>query len=177
MPPTGNSNPFDFSDFGGRAQAVASDGSPQGQRASGASGPATGFDPFAGHPQAPQTRPVPDAIFSGASAAAPSNSLTFAGPPLSLIAAAFAVAVLGVFLGLVALTDSTVLPAFAGWLLAGPAAIGILAWFTHVDTRRRLSSVYSAPTWLRTAYWGVVTTCALGIGVGAWQMALFAGRY
>jgi hypothetical protein len=36
-------------------------------------------------------------------------------------------------------------PALAGWLLAGPLAIGALAVYTRVDTRRRSESIYSAP--------------------------------
>lgn len=94
-----------------------------------------------------------------------------------LFAAAFAVAGLGALIALLALPNAAVLSAFSGWLLAGPAAIGILAWFSHVDTRRRLSSVYSAPTWLRSAYWVLVGLCAVGIALGAWQIALWAGRF
>jgi hypothetical protein len=165
------SNPFDFSDFGGRSPNGREAGSARPERQP----PAGNFDPFASESPAARRSPAVSEVFAGA-AAQPGPS-TVAGPPLRMVAAGFAVAVTGIVLGtLAAANGSTVLLAFAGWLLAGPAAIGVMAWFTHVDTRRRLNSVYSAPTWLATAYWTVVAVCGVGIGVGAWQIALWAGR-
>jgi hypothetical protein len=65
--------------------------------------------------------------------------------------------------------------ALTGWLLAGPVAIGVLAEFTRVDTRRRANAVYSAPRWVGTLYWAIVGVCLLGIAVGAWHIAIWAG--
>lgn len=168
-----STDPFDFSDFGGpvpeSAPSHRSAGPPPGRGGDG-------FDPFADH------RPVPrfsaDDAFAAFDDPAPSvRLLAVAGPPVALFAAAFGTALVGAALGVVAATrGSPVLLAFAGWLLAGPAAIGVLAWFNGVDTRRRLASVYAAPTWVHPAYWLVLATCAVGIALGAWQIALWAGR-
>ena len=68
------------------------------------------------------------------------------------------------------------MPALAGWLLAGPLAIGALAVYTRVDTRRRSESIYSAPRWAARLYWAVLVVCLVGIALGAWQIALWAGR-
>lgn len=176
------SSPFDFSDFGARPPS-AQPGPGPGPGFPGAPpaapgfgppprppGPSGGFDPFAGQPVA-----VPAASNEafGGPVSATAGALSVAGPPLALFAAALGVAVLGIILG--AVGGSAVLLAFTGWLAAGPAAIGVLAWFNGVDTRRRLSSVYSAPTWLSSAYWVVMAACAVGIGLAAWHIAWWAG--
>lgn len=174
--PPASSDPFDFSDFGSRASGdpIRSAIQPQPDVASG------GFDPFAG--QAPAATATADmGTFTGFQSAAPVTAFEVAGPPLRLFAVAFAVAVLGTTLTLLTLSgaqdNSSAVLAFIGWLLAGPAAIGVLAWCSRLDTRRRLSAVYSAPAWLRPVYWVVLATCAAGIGTGAWQLALWAGRF
>lgn len=175
-PAPARSDPFDFSDFG-RLPATESVG-PAAQFAPVL--PRSGFDPFAGRAPMAVGAP-PEQVFTAAAGTAPIGSIGVAGPPLGLLAAAFGAAVAGVVLAAlsvgVASPGSTALLAFAGWLLAGPAAIGVLAGFNGVDTRRRLSSVYSSPTWLRGARWSIAATCAVGIGVGAWELALWAGRF
>lgn len=168
---TSGSDPFDFSDFGGRGSAglPRTDTRPRPYSVTG------GFDPFAGEP--PLLQPAVDIARDASVVQTATASLSVTRPPLALIVAAFAFAVVGIALGAVAAcTDSSALLAFVGWLLAGPAAIGVLACFTHIDTRRRLNSVYSAPTWLSTGYWVVVAACGAGIALGAWQIALWAGR-
>ena len=174
------SSPFDFSDFGSRSPSGPPAPGPGTPRAPSAApsfgprptpqGPASGFDPFAGEPG---MTPVAAGEAFGGPAAVPAGALTVAGPPLPLFGAALAVAVVGIILG--AVGGAAVPLAFLGWLLAGPTAIGILAWFNAADTRRRLSSVYSAPTWLGSAYWVVMAACGVGIGVAAWQIAWWAG--
>lgn len=167
---TSGNDPFDFSDFGGRVAAGPDpvDTRPRPYNTAG------GFDPFAD--ESPLLQQTADKPF-GASAGQTTAPLAVARPPLALVVAALAFAAVGIALGVVAVYTGSAAPAFAGWLLAGPVAIGTLAWFTHLDTRRRASSVYSAPTWLRAVYWVVVAPCAVGIGVGAWQIALWAGRW
>jgi hypothetical protein len=188
-------NPFDFSDFGPQQQSA-----PAGGQSSGAAQPATpggfssGFDPWANQPKA---RPAPgdQADAFGASSApafdpasgrdmfgqltaspAGAAALTTAGPPLVWFVVALALAVVGVALaGLSALSGPMIGSAVGGWLLAGPLAIGALAVFSRVDTRRRTEAIYSAPTWTSTLYWVVLAVCLLGIAVGAWQIALWAG--
>lgn len=103
-------------------------------------------------------------------------ALKTAGPPVVWFAVALALAVLGVGLAaLSALSGPMIASAVGGWLLAGPLAIGALAVFSRVDTRRRTEAIYSAPTWTSTLYWVVLAVCLLGIAVGAWQIALWAG--
>jgi hypothetical protein len=171
MSPTANSSPFDFSDFGGRTSTAA----PARANQSGSSVPSGGFDPFAGQPPVVHPAAGFDDAFGGSAGHMSTGSLAVGGPPLLLFAGAFAVAVTGVVLAVLSVADSAVLLAFWGWLLAGPVAIGALAVFSSVDTRRRISSVYSTPSSVHTAYWVVVATCAAGIGAGAWQIALWAG--
>lgn len=169
-----SASPFDFSDFGQRAPAAPA--RPQSRPAGAALG--GGFDPFSEDAPAPVTRrdPAGGQAFADPETEQP-NATVAAAPPVRLVVAALAVAVAGIVASaVVATTDTSIALAFVGWLLAGPAAIGGLAMFTHIDTRRRSHSVYSAPTWLSSAYWLVVTVCGLGVGVGAWQLALWAGR-
>ncbi|OBH69391.1 hypothetical protein [Mycobacterium mantenii] len=184
-------NPFDFSDFGPGRQAPAGGAQPpvQGQPGGGHSG---GFDPWAN--QGPARQGAPDA-FGGPGATpafdptggrdafgqltaspAGAGALTTAGPPLVWFAVALAVALVGVALaGASAVGGPMIAAAVAGWLLAGPLAIGALAVFSRVDTRRRTEAIYSAPTWTSTLYWVVLVVCVIGIAVGAWQIALWAG--
>lgn len=182
-------NPFDFSDFGPQQHSAPAP-------APGESGLSGGFDPWANEPKPgarPQFPAAPADAF-GASAAtfdptsgrdtfgqltaspAGTATLTTAGPPLVWFAVALALAVLGVALaGLSALSGPMIASAVGGWLLAGPLAIGALAVYSRVDTRRRTEAIYSAPTWTSTFYWVVLAVCLLGIAVGAWQIALWAG--
>ncbi len=113
----------------------------------------------------------------GRSAALGGGALATTGPPLVWFAIALALAVAGGALALVsALSGGMLATALAGWLLAGPIAIGALAVYTRVDTRRRTESIYSAPRWAATLYWAVLAVCLIGIALGAWQIALWAGR-
>jgi hypothetical protein len=190
-------NPFDFSDFGPQQQsAPAAGGQSPAQPAKGG-GFSSGFDPWANEPKSgPRAHyPTPSQDAFGASSApafdpmsgrdafgqltsSPSGmaALTTAGPPLVWFAVALGLAVVGVGLaGLSALNGPMIASAVGGWLLAGPLAIGALAVFSRVDTRRRTEAIYSAPTWTSTLYWVVLAVCLLGIAVGAWQIALWAG--
>jgi hypothetical protein len=197
------SNPFDFSDFGpakrpsgpppspGPAHPGAPAQPPSGPPDGG--GPSSGFDPWAGQSQ---TRPAPgptDAFggSSGSDAFGQASgqdafggsvtplgvALTTAGPPLVWFVVALGLAVAGAVIALVgALAGGMIATALAGWLLAGPVAIGALAVYNRVDTRRRTESIYSAPSWTATLYWVVLAACLVGIALGAWQIALWAGR-
>jgi hypothetical protein len=104
--------------------------------------------------------------------------LATAGPPLKWFAVTLLLAVAGVVLAVISAASGggVLVPALAGWLLAGPFAIGALAVYTRVDTRRRSESIYSAPRWTATLYWAVLIVCLVGIALGAWQIALWAGR-
>lgn len=182
-------NPFDFSDFGpGKQPAPGGGQAPaHGQPGGGFSG---GFDPWANQrpaparpdafpgPAAPAFDPAGGRDAFGHLTASPAGvgALTTAGPPLVWFAVALALALAGVVLaGASALGGPMIAAAVAGWLLAGPLAIGALAVFSRVDTRRRTEAIYSAPTWTSTLYWVVLAVCLVGIAVGAWQIALWAG--
>ena len=160
-------------------QAGAGAQPPSGQ---GSGGFSTGFDPWANQPK---TQPRPgqqDTSESGGrdafGQATITGTLTTAGPPLKWFAVALVLAVAGVVLALISATSGggVLATALAGWLLAGPIAIGALAVYTRVDTRRRSESIYSAPRWAATLYWAVLLVCLIGIALGAWQIALWAGR-
>jgi hypothetical protein len=105
------------------------------------------------------------------------GTLTTAGPPWPLIVGALTCAVLGAMAAALSIwVGSAPVLAVLGWLLAGPIAIGVLAVFTRMDTHRRTVAVYSAGHWARTGYWAVLVACLVGIGIAAWQIALWAGR-
>ncbi|OBF66372.1 hypothetical protein A5753_06550 [Mycobacterium sp. 852002-51971_SCH5477799-a] len=180
-------NPFDFSDFGPGKQAQSGGG----QQPAQGGGFAGGFNPWANQRPA-AARPATSDAFQAPSAFDPTSgrdafgqltaspagigALTTAGPPLVWFVVALALGVAGIALaGASALGRPMIAAAVAGWLLAGPLAIGALAVFSRVDTRRRAEAIYSAPTWTSRLYWIVLAVCLLGIAVGAWQIALWAG--
>ena len=188
------SNPFDFSDFGPAKRPTGPGPSHPGPAGQPPSGPTAspGFDPWAGQPAArPGAQPT-DAFGSaaldvggqqasrdafGGSIAGGGGALTTAGPPVVWFVVALALAVLGAAVALFgALNGGMISTAVGGWLLAGPIAIGALAVYNRVDTQRRTESIYSAPSWTSTLYWVVLAACLGGIAVGAWQIALWAGR-
>jgi hypothetical protein len=177
----GQPNPFDFSDFGPPSGSTpprtgARDQPPPGSDFS------TGFDPWANQPKTQPRARRQDAGQSGDrdafGGAITTGTLATAGPPLKWFAVALVMAAAGVVLALVSATGGggVFAPALAGWLLAGPIAIGALAVYTRVDTRRRSESIYSAPRWAARLYWVVLVVCLAGIALGAWQIALWAGR-
>jgi hypothetical protein len=178
----GQRNPFDFSDFGPPASPPVGAGA-QPPPARGSGGFSTGFDPWANQPKT-QSRPgQQDTVGQSGgcdafSQATTTGTLATAGPPLKWFAVALVLAVAGVVLALVSATSGggVFATALAGWLLAGPFAIGALAVYSRVDTRRRSESIYSAPRWAATLYWAVLVVCLVGIALGAWQIALWAGR-
>jgi hypothetical protein len=176
-------DPFDFSDFGSprtMARALASNPAAASPGRPAALQPVqpdpkldTGFDPFAdAAPAKPATQDAFGVTAPGATASA--QSLTVARPPLRFLGLAIVLAAAGAVIA--GVWGSAIVAAGIGWLLAGPVAIGVLAVYTLVDTRRRTDAVYSAPSWIGAAYWTVVVVCLSGIAVGAWELALWAGR-
>jgi hypothetical protein len=179
----GQPDPFDFSDFGPPS------GGPTPPRTGAGSGPppgadfSTGFDPWANQPKTQPRARRQDAFGQSGDRdafgqAITTGTLATAGPPLKWFGVALVMAAAGVVLALVSATGGggVFAPALAGWLLAGPVAIGALAVYTRVDTRRRSESIYSAPRWAARLYWAVLVVCLVGIALGAWQIALWAGR-
>jgi hypothetical protein len=170
------SDPFDFSEFGaGRAARTPPPQAPTTGQPPG--GPPnrrfdTGFDPFADQRSSGSDTDHRDAFGPSADVLG-AEALAVAHPPVALFALAFALAAAGLAIGLV--WGPRVAAAFAGWLLAGPVAIGVLAEFSRVDTHRRTHAVYSASRWVPNVYWAILGVCLLGIAVGAWHIALWAG--
>jgi hypothetical protein len=180
----GQPNPFDFSDFGpSKRPTVPNPPSGPGGPAvppRGGDGFSTGFDPWTNQPKT-QPRSRQEALSGAQDAfgqATSAGMLATAGPPLKWFAVTLLLAAAGVVLAVISAASGggVLVPALAGWLLAGPLAIGALAVYTRVDTRRRSESIYSAPRWTATLYWAVLAVCLLGIALGAWQIALWAGR-
>jgi hypothetical protein len=170
------SNPFDFSDFGAPEARVPQPPSPPAaDQSAGRTAKSrfdTGFDPFAGQGSG-QARPVEVDAFGASDSGLSEGALAVARPPIALSALAFGLAVTGLVIGM--LWGPRLSAALAGWLLAGPVAIGVLAEFTRLDTHRRANAVYSAPRWVGKLYWAIVGVCLLGIAVGAWHIAIWAG--
>jgi hypothetical protein len=171
------SDPFDFSEFGaGRAARTPPVPAPTPERSPGPTPNRafdTGFDPFADQRSSGSDTHHEDAFGPTTADALGADALAVAHPPVALFAFAFALAAVGLLIGLV--WGPRVGAAFAGWLLAGPVAIGVLAEYSRVDTHRRTHAVYSAPRWVPNIYWAILGVCLLGIAVGAWHIALWAG--
>ncbi len=184
----GQPNPFDFSDFGPPKRPGAPTPPPAGPGGSAAAASqggdavSTGFDPWANQPKTQSRSRQEEFGQSGAQdafgQATSAEMLATAGPPLKWFAITLVLAVAGGALALISAASGggVLVTALAGWLLAGPIAIGALAVYTRVDTRRRSESIYSAPRWTATLYWAVLGVCLVGIALGAWQIALWAGR-
>jgi hypothetical protein len=166
-------DPFDFSDFGSpqrngqtghTAQTTVQPVRPESKLN-------TGFDPFG--QSGPRQAPAVDA-FGVTTPVLGQEILAVARPPLGLFGLAIALAGAGALIA--GVWGGALVAAAVGWSLAGPVAIGVLAFYTLVDTRRRTDAVYSAPSWTGAAYWVVVAVCLSGIAIGAWHLALWAGR-
>jgi hypothetical protein len=171
-------NPFDFSDFGPPPTPKRSS-SAESRTPGGSRQPApddvnlgSGFDPFA-NVASPSGTSRQDA-FGGGDTTLAAPGLAVAHPPLALFILAAGLAAVGIVTA--AVWGAWLAAAAVGWLLAGPIAIGVLAYYTRVDTRRRSDAVYSAPAWTASLYRAVVALCLIGISVGAWHLALWAGQ-
>lgn len=173
-------NPWDFSGYSdARTPGQAPYGQPSGAPQSGQgerpeqSGwsmfPDTTSGPFpAGAPAAPSP------VTAFGATAAPPRELVTAAPPIHLLAVATLLAVAGTVLALVLGGIPPV--AIASWVVAGPVAIGVLAWFMATDLRARSAAVYAAQTWVRPAYIAVSVLCLVGAMVAAWRIADWVGR-
>ena len=153
------SDPFDFSEFGaGRPARTPPAQAPTTGQAPGRPpnrGFDTGFDPFADQRSSGPDADHGDAFGRTTADALGAQTLAVARPPLALFALAIALAAVGLAIGLA--WGPRPAAAFAGWLLAGPVAIGVLAEFSRVDTRRRgteESPIPAAPSKLLIAQRG-----------------------
>lgn len=159
-PPNGSGStdrdPWDFSDFGEQS---------------------------AGRSFVPEVHPVDgsrgvgrtDSPVDFGSPASTAPGLSVARPPLTWLGVSVAAALLGLLLA--ALLGALPPLAVIGWLLAGPVAIGALAVYISIDTRRRAGAVYVAPNWLTAAYYACLVVCLAGVVVAAVRIALWVGRW
>lgn len=105
---------------------------------------------------------------------APGGVLAVAGPPVGVLVAAGALAVAGIAVGILAGGSGPL--SIAAWVCAGPLAIGVLAAYTLLDTKKRAFPVYTQPAWASAAYWTVLAFAAAGIVIGALRVADWVGR-
>lgn len=76
----------------------------------------------------------------------------------------------------ISLVSDSATIASAGWMLGGPLAIGSLAFFLQMDTKRRSHPWYaesSAAPWLRRA---LVFLAILSVALNAWTIANSVAR-
>lgn len=102
------------------------------------------------------------------------TSIVIARPPLPFLGAAAAISVFALLLA--AVLGETPGVAIAAWVLAGPIAIGVLAYFIKADTPERARPIYAAPGWLRPGYVAVLVLCGLAVLVAALRIAFWVGR-
>lgn len=103
----------------------------------------------------------------------PSDDLTPGSPPIVLLAAAAAAAITAIVLVAMVRTSQW---AILGWALAGPVAIGVLALFVHVDTKRRAAAIYVQPDWIKAAYGTVAVVVVAAIILTSLATAFWFGR-
>jgi hypothetical protein len=101
-------------------------------------------------------------------------TLEIARPPLPLLGIAAVVSLLALLLA--AVLGETPGVAITAWVLAGPIAIGVLAYFIKADTTERARPIYAAPGWLRPGYVAVLVLCGIAVVVAALRIAFWVGR-
>jgi len=105
---------------------------------------------------------------------ADSTAVEIARPPLPYLGAAAAIALLALLLAAALGTVPGL--AITAWVLAGPVAIGVLAYFIKADTTQRARPIYAAPGWLRPAYVAALVLCGAAVIVAALRIAFWVGR-
>lgn len=104
----------------------------------------------------------------------PVSSATNASPPLQWLGIGYVLVVASLIIWFVPEHSKTL--GLAGWLLAGPLAIGTLAVFLVLDTRRRADPWYAASSgadWMRR---GLVVAALVGVTLNAYAVADLVAR-
>ncbi|MFC7619871.1 hypothetical protein [Microlunatus sp. GCM10028923] len=101
-------------------------------------------------------------------------ALEIARPPLPYLGLAAGISLVALLLA--ALLGAIPGLAITAWVLAGPVAIGVLAYFIKADTAERARPVYAAPTWVRPAYVAALVLCGVAVIVAALRIAFWVGR-
>ena len=185
---THGSNPFGSNPSGaaGQSGATGGDWSPFGPPTGGQrSGTGGAVPPSAGMPSYRHTAGTASSSSSLGSLLdsddepAALSPIRAGSPPLLWLAAAFISATLGLIIVLVLHdpgTGNVPYFAFISWVLAGPAAIGLLAIFLTKDTNARARALYAAPAWVPWAYRAVLLVALVAIVLSAIRIADWAGR-
>ncbi|WP_152360823.1 hypothetical protein [Microlunatus speluncae] len=139
----------------------------------GRPGDGTAADPFAAGRDSGAGLTAADWT-SGPALGGESAALEIARPPLPYLGAAAGIALLALLLG--ALLGATPGIAITAWVLAGPVAIFVLAYFIKADTTERARPIYAAPSWLRPGYVAVLVLCGVAVVVAALRIAFWVGR-
>ncbi|GAB3764982.1 hypothetical protein [Microlunatus parietis] len=174
-------DPWDFSEFADPdpRQPRRPDGSGAGdQRGSGLFGPggqdnaggAPSNDPFGG---SGDQGGLAGADWTGSGTVGVA-ALEIARPPLPYLGLAAGISLVALLLA--ALLGAIPGLAITAWVLAGPVAIGVLAYFIKADTAERARPVYAAPGWVRPAYVAALVLCGVAVVVAALRIAFWVGR-
>lgn len=170
-----SSDPFDFSEYSSSRDGTDTPPSDSPWSAGPPAGGGFGIpnDPFSGF--ATQGVPTGDSFATLQQPARPSG-LEQGRTPLGWVLGAFVVVLVGVGATLLAVALGPVAWAFLGWSMAGPVAALLLAQHMVADTKERTLPTYDASRFLQGTYWLSVALAAVGIVLGAWQIAEWAGR-
>ena len=105
------------------------------------------------------------------------DTLDVGRSPVGWVAVAVAVATAATVIAVLAFwLGASIGWSWLAWVLAGPAAIGLLARYTITDTRRRALPLYDAARLAPSLYWTTVVVAFLGIGFSAWTIAEWWAR-
>lgn len=137
------------------------------------------FNPFgpSSDPGNPPRSPYgpPGSTPLGPPPSTPGQSFTVVGPPVGLLFAAGALAVIGLAAAVVGAVAQTWV-ALIGWTIAGPVAIVVLGLYLAADTNRQTAPVYTRPNWVRVVYGLVAAVIVVAIVVASVGMALWIGH-
>ncbi|TRW86212.1 hypothetical protein FK535_06995 [Mycolicibacterium sp. 018/SC-01/001] len=108
----------------------------------------------------------------GASSVGQGGGFEVAKPPVGVLMVAAVLAVIGIALGAIFWQSAISL---AGWISAGPLAIGALALYAAKDTSRRALPTYLRPNGIGLLYSVVSLLVVSGIVVSALSFAFWVG--
>lgn len=98
-----------------------------------------------------------------------------AGPPFLFLAVALLLSVGGLVVAVIA--GASIPLAWAGWIAAGPVAIGAFAVFTFLDTKERAKPLYGHRAGIVWAYRIGLVIALAGVAVAALRLADWVGRW
>jgi hypothetical protein len=136
----------------------------------------TPLNPFASGGDSDSQAPGGAPEFAATAFGAPTfggGTLEVAKPPIGLLAVAIAFGITGIVLGAVGWDHWL---AIVGWVLAGPVAIGVLAFYIARDTAKRALPTYLRPDVTGALYGAAVLIVVAGVIVSAAGFAIWVGH-